>query len=423
MFYTMFGLADCNNFYVSCERVFNPSLDGKPVVVLSNNDGCVISRSNEAKALGIKMGEPIFGLKQLIKDNDVKVFSANFILYGDMSSRVMEILKSFSPATEVYSIDEAFLDFTGIDEYRLSRIGKEIVTKVKRDTGVPLSLGISKTKTLAKIANKLCKRYVKLNNLCVMTRDDDILKVLRSFPVEDVWNIGRRYSKKLAANGVLKADQFVNMPKDWVLSKMSINGLKTWKELQGEACIMFEESLSDKKQICTSRSFARNISDIDELYKSVAHFTSVAAEKLRKQKSVAGQINVFILTNVHREDLPQYYQSIVIPLESHTDDTMELVKYACRGLLQIYKEGYSYKKAGVILSDISKKSETPGYLFNNKDLQLQSNLMNAIDDINKLYGKHFVKLAAEGTGGIIANRKMLSKRYTTDWSDIIEVLV
>lgn len=419
----MYGLADCNNFYASCERVFDPSLMGKPVVVLSNNDGCVISRSNEAKAIGIKMGQPIFELKQLVKENNVKVFSSNFILYGDMSHRVMDSLKKFSPITEVYSIDEAFLNFKGLNDEQLKKTGREITDYVKRGVGIPLSLGISKTKTLAKVASKLCKIYPKLDGICIMSKDSDIEKVLKKFPIEDVWGIGRRYSAKLKKIGINTAYDFTKLSPERVRSMMSIVGLKTLKELKGEPCIEFEENLPDKKQICTSRSFGANIEDLDELYKSVAEFTSIAAEKLRNQKCVAGQIQVFILTNVFREDLPQYYQSIVIPLENHTDSSIELVKYACSGLSRIYKSGYKYKKAGIILSDISKKESTSGSLFCDYDIYKHNSLMKTMDTINQVYGKHFVKLASEGTEGFKSNRNMLSPKYTTDWNDIIEVVV
>lgn len=419
----MYGLADCNNFYASCERVFNPSLQNLPVVILSNNDGCVISRSNEAKKIGIKMGQPIFELEALVKKKAVKVLSSNFVLYGDMSSRVMDNLKKFSPSTEVYSIDEAFLNLSGIEISKLQNLGLEIVNTIKKNTGIPLSLGISNTKTLAKVANKLCKKYPKLNGVCVMTKKEDIAKVLKKFPIEDVWGIGRRYSKKLMNMGVITAYDFTQLSPLWIRSNMSIVGLKTWKELNGEPCIEFEENVSDKKQICTSRSFSKNLDEIEELYKSIAHFASISAEKLRRQRSVTGQIQIFILTNVYREDLPQYYQSIVVPLENHTDSTIELVKIACKALTKIYKPGYKYKKAGIILSDISRKNETPGSLFCETDLVKHHNLMTTVDNLNTKFGKHFVKLAAEGVEGIKANRNLLSPKYTTDWNDIIEVKV
>ena len=419
----LIGLADCNNFYVSCERVFNPSLCGKPVVVLSNNDGCVISRSNEVKALGVKMGQPLFEIKELIHKHDIKVYSTNFTLYGDMSARVMETLKSFVPSTEVYSIDEAFLDFTGINEELIPDLGRTLAYTVRKHTGIPVSIGISKTKTLAKIASKLCKKYPKLQNSCFMYDDRDINKVLKTFPINDVWGIGRRYAKMLNENGVSTALEFTNLSPDWVRKKMSIVGLKTWKELRGESCVEFAEIIEDKQQICTSRSFASNIGDLEELCKSVAYFASSCAEKLRKQRSVCGSLTVFILTNFHRADMPQHHQSIVIPLENHTDSTIELIRHACSGLLKIYRKGYLYKKAGVILSDITPKAETPASLFCETDTIKHDKIMKVMDEINMSYGRASIVTAAQGVDRFKANQEHLSAKYTTDWNDILKVKV
>ena len=243
-----FGLADCNNFYASCERVFNPSLVGRPVVVLSNNDGCVIARSNEAKKLGIEMGAPYFQIKQLARRGNVAVFSSNFVLYGDMSRRVMSLLKKFAPATEIYSIDEAFLDFSGVNPAALNGLGHEIARTVKQQTGIPVSIGIAPTKTLAKIASKLCKQYPKLDGCCFMYRTQDIEKVLRKFPIEDVWGVGRRYAKMLKANGVDTAWDFTQLTPEWVRKRMSVVGLRMWKELRGEACIGFEQAPADRNR-------------------------------------------------------------------------------------------------------------------------------------------------------------------------------
>jgi DNA polymerase V len=419
----MFGLADCNNFYVSCERVFNPSLCGKPVVVLSNNDGCVISRSNEAKIFGIKVGQPYFEIRHLVQTNNINILSSNFILYGDMSQRVMDTFRQFTPQTEVYSIDEAFFDFEGINDLDVKRLGRDIVERVKRNTGIPISLGISGTKTLAKVASKLCKQYPKLKGMCIMNRKEDIEKVLKNFPIEDVWGIGRRYSKRLKSADVISAADFLSLNPAWILKNMTTSGLRIWKELNGEPCIGFEESFSGKRNICTSRSFASGTVDFEEIYKSVAYFTTISAEKLRKQRCVTGQIYVFLLTNLAMQHDWKSYTSIVVPLENHTDSTLELVKYAGKGLTSIFNHGYKYKKAGVILSDISIKSETPGSLFYENDPVKQSNLMSAMDDLNKRYGKHYIKTAAEGTEGFKSNRNLLSPKYTTDWNDIIKVKV
>ncbi|MFA5850240.1 MAG: Y-family DNA polymerase [Bacteroidales bacterium] len=419
----MFGLADCNNFFVSCERVFKPSLAGRPVVVLSNNDGCVISRSNEAKALGIKMGEPVFKIMDLVRNSDVTVFSSNYVLYGDMSRRVMDSIRNMVPAIEVYSIDEAFIDFTGISADKLKSMGEEIARVSRKNTGIPISIGISHTKTLAKIACKLSKKYPRLNNSCFLEKDADIKKVLSTFPVEDVWGIGRRYSKMLRNNNINTALDFSLAPPEWIKSKMSIVGLKTWRELHKEPCLSFEDSVDDKKQICTSRSFSKELSDIDELCQAVSYFASNCSEKLRKQNGVCSQIQVFILTNYFREDMPQCYQSIVVPLETASDSTLEIVKASCRALEKIYSPLFRYKKAGVILSQISKKEETTGNIFCDFDVAKHSNLMSALDDVNTKYGRNTLVTAAQGLEKIKAFSNHLSKRYTTSWDDIIEVKI
>ncbi len=419
----MFGLVDCNNFFVSCERVFNPALNGKPVVVLSNNDGCVISRSNEAKALGIKMGEPAFKIAGLARKENVAIFSSNYVLYGDMSERVMSCIRNYVPGIEIYSIDEAFLDFNGVNEVQLKRLGEEIAKNTYRNTGIPVSIGISHTKTLAKIASKLSKKYAGFKGSCLMYKDVDIKKVLKTYPIEDIWGIGRRHSKMLINNHINTALDFINSPPEWVRSKMSIVGLKTWKELRGEACITFEDSINEKKQICTSRSFSSELTNMEDLYQAVAYFTSSCSEKLRKQKSVCGQVQVFILTNYFKEDMPQQYQSMVVPLEVATDSTLELTKVSCRALEKIFKLGYGYKKAGVIFSRITKKVETSGSLFCEFDKEKHSHLMLALDEVNKKYGKNSIVTAAQGVESIKALSDHLSKRFTTNWDDIIEVKI
>lgn len=419
----MYGLCDCNNFYASCERVFRPELNGRPVVVLSNNDGCVIARSNEAKKLGIGMGDPYFKIRDLLKRNNVAVFSSNFVLYGDMSRRVMSLLKKFVPATEVYSIDEAFLDFTGMDQKRLDQLGREIARTVKRHTGIPVSIGIAPTKTLAKIASKLCKQYPKLEGSCFMHRPEDIEKVLRKFPVEDVWGIGRRYARMLKANGVDTAWDFTLLTPEWVRKRMSVVGLRMWKELRGEACIGFEQAPADKKQIATTRTFARDMTDYAELHRSVAQYAAACGEKLRAQNSVCAEIAVFILTNRHKENLPQYYESQLLKLSVPTDSMLELTRYASRLLRRIYRKGYAYKRAGVILSDIRSKTGTQRDMFDATDRDKHDRLMKAVDGLNAAFGRHKIVTAAAGAEFFKMNREHLSDRYTTDWDGIIRVKV
>lgn len=418
----MYALADCNNFFVSCERVFNPALDGRPVIVLSNNDGCAIARSNEAKALGIKMGDPYYQLRDLIRQHDIAVFSSNFALYADMSSRVMGILKSYSPATEVYSIDESFMDFTGIDNTMLRDFGLEIVQSVKRGTGIPISLGIAPTKTLAKIASKLCKQYPKLAGCCYMHRSEDIEKVLRRFPVGDIWGIGRRFERKLTGMGVATAYDFAQLSPEWVRKHMGgITALRTWKELHGEACIGFEDAPPAKQQICTSRTFHKDVADFGELHRDIALFTSLCAEKLRKQQSVCGEIRVFILTNRHQPDKPQSYESALMKLPVPTDSTIELTKYAGRMLRSLYSNGYGYKRAGVILSDIQSNDGVQINMFDTIDRDKHSRVMSVMDTLNKTYGRNKISLATQGISPYRMNREHLSKSFTTDWDDIIQV--
>lgn len=390
-------------------------------MVLSNNDGCVIARSNEAKKLGIEMGAPYFQIKQLARRGNVAVFSSNFVLYGDMSRRVMGLLKKFVPATEVYSIDEAFLDFTGMDETKLDELGHKIASTVKRYTGIPVSIGIAPTKTLAKIASKLCKQYPKLNGCCFMHRPQDIEKVLRKFPIEDVWGVGRRYAKMLKANGVDTAWDFTQLTPEWVRKRMSVVGLRMWKELRGEACIGFEQAPADKKQIATTRTFAHDIDDFGELHQSVVQYAVACAEKLRQQNSVCGEIVVFILTNRHKDNIPQHYESRLVKLSVPTDSTLELTKYASGLLRQIYRKGYAYKRAGVILSDISSKKGTQRDMFDTTDRDKHDRLMKTVDGLNASFGRHKIVPAAAGMKFFRMNREHLSKKFTTDWENIIRV--
>lgn len=319
---------DCNNFYVSCERVFNPSLNGKPVVVLSNNDGCVIARSNEAKAFGIPMGAPTYQIRELVEKHEVAVFSSNYTLYGDMSARVMSILSSLAPEIEVYSIDEAFVNLDGITDYQ--SLGRIIVNKVYKDTGIPVSLGIAPTRTLAKMANKFAKKFPAYQRVCCIDTEEKREKALRLFTIGDVWGIGRRQAAKLEKEGVKTAYDFTQLPNSWVRKYMTVVGERTWKELRGIPCIT--ENITLRKQICTSRSFGQMIENIEQMDEAVSTFASTCAKKLREQKGYAVSLLVFIQTNRFREDLSQYWKSVSVNLPVPTDDTLEIVHYALAGL-------------------------------------------------------------------------------------------
>ncbi len=419
----MYGLADCNNFFVSCERVFRPELNGKPVIILSNNDGCVIARSNEAKRLGIKMGHPYFQLEALIKRHHVTVFSSNYALYSDMSQRVQQTLRSLCPATEVYSIDESFLNLQGIKEEELDTFGHLVSAKVLKNTGIPISVGISHTKTLAKIASKLCKQYPKLRGSCYMHRPQDIEKVLKKFPIEDVWGIGRRFSVMLKSRNILTAYDFAQQPLDFVRNKMHLGGMKTWYELHGRPCIEFEAHIPDKQQIMVSRSFSKEINTVEEITQQISLFTSMAAEKLRKQGSVCHAIQVFLLTNRFRHEQEQHYDNQLITLQAPSDSTVELVDIAVKTTAAIFRSGTYYKKAGVILTQFTPKESVQTVLFDEVDREKHDKLMHAMDKINEKQGQRTVVVATAGFDGVKMNRNHLSQNYTTNWNDILVINV
>ena len=411
----MFGLVDCNNFYASCERVFNPSLNGKPIVVLSNNDGCVIARSNEAKVLGIKMGVPAYQIKGLVKQHDVAVFSSNYVLYGDMSGRVMSMLAELAPEIEVYSIDEAFLNLEGIQNLQI--LGSEIVRQVTRGTGIPVSVGIAPTKTLAKVANKFAKKYPAYNRLCIIDTEDKRTKALQLTGIGDVWGIGRKQAAKLEKQGVRTAYDFTQLPGSWVRKNMTVTGERTWKELRGISCIDMEIAPPAKKQICTSRSFGKRVEDIDTMSEAIATHASTCAKKLRQQKSYAMSLMVYIHTNNFREDLPQYWKNTIVQLPIPTSDTLEIVEYALSGLKTIFMEGYQYKKAGVIITEITTNAQLG--LFDSIDRDKRERLMQVVDKINGKF-QHHVKLAVQGSGrDWKLKQEQLSQRYTTDINEVI----
>lgn len=413
----MFGLVDCNNFYASCERVFNPSLNGKPIVVLSNNDGCVIARSNEAKALGIKMGVPAYQIKDLVKKHDVAVFSSNYVLYGDMSGRVMSMLAELAPEIEVYSIDEAFLNLEGIQD--LQTLGSKIVRQVTRGTGIPVSAGIASTKTLAKVANKFAKKYPAYNRLCIIDTEEKREKALKLFEIGDIWGIGRRQATKLEKQGIKTAYDFTQLPGSWVRKNMTVTGERTWKELRGITCIDMESAPPAKKQICTSRSFGKMVEDIDTMSEAIATHASTCAKKLRQQKSYAMSLMVFIHTNNFREDLPQYWKNTIIKLPVPTSDTLEIVHYALEGLKSIFMPGYQYKKAGVIITEIVTSAQLG--LFDTVDREKREKLMQTIDKVNGEH-RHLVKLAVQGNGrDWKLKQEQLSKRYTTDINEVLTI--
>jgi len=416
----MIGLLDCNNFYVSCERVFRPALNGRPVVVLSNNDGCVIARSNEAKAMGIEMGAPAFRLKKLIDAGAIAAYSSNFRLYGDMSRRVMGMLRALVGDIEVYSIDEAFFQIP--DDIDLQGRAREIADRVSRATGIPVSIGIAPTRTLAKIANHAAKKFPAYKKVCVIDTDDKRLRALQLTAVGDVWGIGRRISDKMRAMNVQTAFDFARLPRARVRRLLTVTGEKTWCELNAIPCIDLDSDAAPRRQICTSRSFGEMTNSLDDLAAAVSAFAASCAEKLRARGCVAAAVTTFVLTNRFRPDLPQCVAGETVPLSRHTNDTRVILDAALGALLKIYRPGFLFKKAGVVVSEIIPAAQVQPDLFDDNIDAKSQNLMGAIDALNKKYGRGAVRLgSAPRTEKWRTVRNMLSPNYTTDLDDIIVV--
>ena len=425
----MFAVIDCNNFFVSCEKAFNPALEGRAVVVLSNNDGCVVSRSQEAKDMGIKMGMPAYQLAEqmgLKVGEDVVAFSSNYRLYGDMSRRVMTVLAEIVPSMEIYSIDECFASFKGVSVEKIAAKAAEIVYKVRKYTGIPVCVGVAPTKTLAKVANWYAQRYKGYKGYCIIDSEEKRLKAIGKLEIGEVWGIGRRYSKFLRGEGVNTALDFTQKSAWWVKKNMGIVGLRTQMELGGQPVAQLDVR-EEKKSITTSRSFGEMVSSLEELQSAVSSFASACAGKLRQQGSAAGCITVYILTNFFREDLPRYYNSITIKLPEASDSTFVLVEEALKGLKQIYRKGYLYKKAGVIVGEIVPCNAVQQNLFEHKDNVRLKSLNNVLDSVNARYGRDVLKiavqggLAEEGADKWVMKRTWLSGNYTTDIKDIIEI--
>lgn len=419
----MFALIDCNNFYASCERAFRPDLNGQPIVVLSNNDGCVIARSNESKALNIPMGALAHEFEPFFKQHNVRIFSANFPLYGDMSHRVMSILEEFSPDIEIYSIDEAFLKLKGFDLYDLSDYGHTMLKKVVKWTGIPISVGIAPTKTLAKVANRIAKKYPKeTGGVYIIDTDEKRIKALKWLKIEDVWGIGRRHAARLTALNIHTAYDFTQFSEAWIRKFMTIVGIRLKRDLEGLPTLDLE-AVQDRKNIATTRSFEKNYSSFEELEERICSFAVSCAEKLRKQGDCCQSLLIFIQTNSHRMDLPQYRQSTVLQLPFATNSSMELTHYASLALQKIYKKGYHYKKAGVIVMDFSPENQLQRTLFDTRD-ERHIALMKVVDGINKRFGQQKVRLAVQDQNRIWKMKQAhLSPRYTTNLEDIIIVKV
>ena len=435
----MYGIIDCDNCYVSCERVFRPDLKDKPVVVLSNNDGCVVARSNEAKKMGIKAGTPYFQLAEQFPNQKIVVFSSNYELYGELTSRVVSIIRKEAPAYFRYSIDECFVYLDGMEKIDLKAWGEELHKKIKRNVGMPVSIGLAPNKTLAKMASHFAKKYQGYRHCCMIDSDEKRIKALKLYPIDEVWGIGRRYAARLEALGVKTAYDFAEHNQTWV--KVTFNNIvieRTWRELNGEDCVPNEEMAkktmvsTNRQSICTSRSFNGMITDIDGLRTHVSNYAARCAEKLRQQGTVASIVGVFLNTNAFREDLPQYWNFPELRLVTPSSSTITIVKAANEVLQKLYRQGYHYKKAGVIVMGIGPNSPIQQDLFdiNAEQFEKMKRLDAVIDRINKVNGTETIVLGSQqytqkdgkGKANVFANaikHDFKSKNPTTRWSDII----
>ena len=414
------ALVDCNSFYVSCERLFNPKMQKKAVVVLSNNDGCVISRSREAKDLGIKMGEPYFKVKELVKKNKVEVYSSNYALYGDISRRVMKVLKTFSPKVEIYSIDEAFIDLSFIDEKGVEDYGREIRSRVLKWTGIPTSVGIASTKTLSKVANHIAKKE-KAGVIYLNTNIDEKLK---KFPIEDVWGVGKQLSKFYHKNNISNAYDLKNVSNTWVKKGTNVLGAKTAMELRGIPCIDLQIDQEKRKNCCVSRSFGRKVKDLNELEESVITHCLNAAEKIRADDQIAKTITVFIRTSPFDKNRRYYSNSKTIDLAIPTSNSIELIKNAVKALTDIYKYGYAYQKAGIILSGLKDANQNDQNLLTPLLENKSKKLMKAIDYTNTKYGRYAISIAQAGLSkGWKMRREHSSKIDTASFDSLPKIVV
>jgi DNA polymerase V len=417
----MFALADCNNFFVSCERVFRPDLEGKPVVVLSGNDGCVVSRSNEAKALGIKMGVPLYQIQGLVDKEGVICFSSNFSLYGDLSDRVMSIIRQHTSRFEQYSIDECFFNIDHVPADQQKAYCEKLVKAIRQGVGIPISIGIASSKTLAKVASKYAKKYAGYHGVCEIRTEEQRIKALSTFEIGDVWGIGRRAKAKLTTAGVTTALQFTEKPSSFARGLLNKPGLLTWQELRGQDVIDITE-LPMKQSITTSRTFANAITEQSLLEEQIANFCAHCARQLRMQKSVAQQLYVYAHTSAFRTDIEQHYLYELVTLPVATSNTQELISYALAAFRRAYRPGALYKKAGVVLLKIIPETAVVPDMFDTKDRDKDKRLQRVLDHIDDRHGKRAILLGSQMTSTQpVYKTEHKSPLYTTDLSDIITI--
>jgi len=418
----MYALVDGNNFYASCERVFKPSLRDKPIVVLSNNDGVIVARSNEAKALGIKMGTPIFEINKLVAQGKILVFSSNYPLYGDMSHRMMQIFSEFSPDMEVYSIDEAFLDFSTFGNIDFKKKGIDIKAKVQKNIGVPVSVGFGQTKTLAKIANRIAKKFMTNTGVAVIDTPKKIEKALKMTEIEDVWGIGRRYSHFLKQKGVKTAWDFTQLSDTFIKKNMSVVGLRTKEELLGISCIPMEFVPPTRKSIRTARTFVAATNSYDFVAEAVANFAASCGQKLRSQQSVAHLLTVFLRTNPFDKKNPYYANSFTIQITEASSSSIDLIQHAHKALQIIFKKKYKYKKAGVMVSGLQPDKHRQLTLFDDGHYQKHTKVMRVMDKLNAENGYELVKIGAQGASRAkLLKQEQRSSRYTTRWDELLVI--
>lgn len=420
----MIALIDCNNFYASCERLFQPRLQNKPIVVLSNNDGCVIARSDEAKELGIEMGAPSFMIGPILQQHNVSVFSSNYTLYGDLSDRIMTTLSQFTAQLEVYSIDEAFLDLTSFRHHNLADYAHTIRNTIIQHIGIPVSIGIAPSKTLAKIANRLVKKRNKQLGVYCIDTPEKLQFALQQTPVKDIWGIGSQYTKLLTQNGFITAWDVSRAPETWIRKHMSVVGQRMYNELKGVSCIAFEDMPPKKKMICVARGFGSVLQQKHEVLEALANYTALVATKLRSEQLAANTLQIFVQTNAHRNREPQYFRSLTIHLPVATNNTNELLYHVQQGFETIYRPGYTYHKTGCTAMELIPAAQVQYGIFDTENRTRNSQLMKVMDRVNKSFGKNALRFALQGFSERWQLRQLkLSPCYTTRIEEVLTIKI